>query len=272
MSEKKTLKQFEELEYRDDFMFGKVMEDLDLCHDVLECLLGRPIGKLKEVQTQKEYHYTSEGKSIRMDVYNEEENGSVYDAEMENLNHRSVESHMLPKRVRYYQSLIDSDHLNKNDSYKNLPESTILFICTFDPFKRGLSRYIFCEMCMEDPALSLDDGTKKIFLNCTYDGDGLSEEILDFYHYVMTGEAKNDLTRKINDAVERGRKNEMWRSDYIKERVILHDEREEGREEERYSRIAEMLERGKTPEEIADFCGYSLEQVKEVQEKMLASV
>ena len=102
--------------------------------------------------------------------------------------------------------------------------------------------------------------------------DGSSEEILDFYHYVMTGEAKNDLTKKINDAVERGRKNEMWRSDYIKERVILHDEREEGREEERYSRIAEMLERGKTPEEIADFCGYSLEQVKVVQEKMLASV
>ena len=71
MSEKKTMKQFEELEYRDDFMFGKVMEDPDLCHDVLECLLERPIGKLKEVQTQKEYHYTSEGRSIRMDVYNE---------------------------------------------------------------------------------------------------------------------------------------------------------------------------------------------------------
>ena len=31
-------------------------------------------------------------------------------------------------------------------------------------------------------------------------------------------------------------------------------------------------EMNKTPEEIADFCGYSLEQVKEVQEKMLASV
>ena len=34
-------------------------------------------------------------------------------------------------------------------------------------------------------------------------------------YYVMTGEVKNDLTRKINDAVERGRKNEMWRSDHI---------------------------------------------------------
>ena len=272
MSEKKTMKQFEELEYRDDFMFGKVMEDPDLCHDVLECLLERPIGKLKEVQTQKEYHYTSEGRSIRMDVYNEEENGSIYDAEMENLNHRSVESHMLPKRVRYYQSLIDSDHLSKNDTYRSLPESTVLFICTFDPFKKGLSRYSFSEMCEEDPTLSLEDGTKKIFLNCTFGGDSVSDDIRNFCHYVMTGEAKNDLTKKINDAVERGRKNEMWKSDYIKERVILNDEREagreEGRKEELCTRITEMLSRNKTPEEIADFCGYPLELVKEVQRKI----
>ncbi|HAF25729.1 MAG TPA: hypothetical protein DCG85_00285 [Lachnospiraceae bacterium] len=92
----------------------------------------------------------------------------------------------------------------------------------------------------------------------------------------MTGEAKNDLTKKINDAVERGRKNEMWKSDYIKERVILNDEREagreegrkEGRKEELCTRITEMLSRNKTPEEIADFCGYPLELVKEVQRKI----
>ena len=44
-------KPYEELEFSDDFMFGKVMEDLSLCHDVPECLLQRKIGKLEAVET-----------------------------------------------------------------------------------------------------------------------------------------------------------------------------------------------------------------------------
>ena len=43
----------------------------------------------------------------------------------------------------------------------------------------------------------------------------------------------NPLTKRIDEAVEKGRKNEMWRSEYLKERRILLDEREEGREEGR---------------------------------------
>ena len=46
MSKQRIEKEFEELCYNDDFMFGKVMEDLSLCHDVLECLLQHPVGEL----------------------------------------------------------------------------------------------------------------------------------------------------------------------------------------------------------------------------------
>ena len=52
-------KSYEELEYRDDYMFGKVMEDVNLCKEVLECLLEEPIGELRSVETQREIRYTS---------------------------------------------------------------------------------------------------------------------------------------------------------------------------------------------------------------------
>ena len=39
----------------------------------------------------------------------------------------------IPKRSRYYQSLIDSDCLNKGVLYRNLPDSLICFICMKDP-------------------------------------------------------------------------------------------------------------------------------------------
>ena len=44
--------------------------------------------------------------------------------------------------------------------------------------------------------------------------------------------------------------------------------RVEGREQEKSLRIKSMLLRQKTPEEIADFCGYDLQEVKDVQENI----
>ncbi len=41
------------------------------------------------------------------------------------------------------------------------------------------------------------------------------------------------MTQKINDAVNKARKNEKWRSEFMKERIILQDARAEGREEGR---------------------------------------
>ena len=53
------------------------------------------------------------------------------------------------------------------------------------------------------------------------------------YRYIMTGQPTDELTRKLQRAVEAGRRNEKWRSEYMKE--LLHDDdmREEGRAEGR---------------------------------------
>ncbi len=230
MSEQRAMRSFEELRYRDDFMFGKVMEDKGLCREVLECLLQRPVGELTEVQTQKEIKFTSDGKPIRLDVYNEDSRGSVYDAEMQNLNNKSAEEHQLPKRSRYYQGLIDIDYMNKGNSYKKLPESSVMFICTFDPCGLGLSQYSFRERCDEKPELELGDGTVKIFYNCCYKGVDIPDDLRKLYDYVENGKAESELTKKIDEAVVKGRKNEMWRSQYMKERVLLQDAKEEGKE------------------------------------------
>ena len=61
------------------------------------------------------------------------------------------------------QASIDIDYMNKGNSYQLLPESTVIFICTFDPFKQGVCRYTFTECCEEVSGLELKDGTTKIF-------------------------------------------------------------------------------------------------------------
>ena len=43
----------------------------------------------------------------------------------------------LPKRTRYYQSMIDIDHLASGAEYGDLPDSYIIFISMFDPLERS---------------------------------------------------------------------------------------------------------------------------------------
>ena len=225
-------KSYEELRFTDDFMFGKVMEDKELCRQVLECLLEYPVGELQDIQPEREFRYTLDGKPIRLDVYTKSRD-TVYDAEMQNLNHKSVKDLELPRRSRFYQSMMDGDYLQKGVSYRKLPEGKILFICTFDPFGKGQARYIFENRCEAEPELLLQDGTMKIFYNCTARTEQLPENIRALYEYILTGTGKDHLTRKIEAAVEKARCNEKWRSEYMKE--LLHDDdmRAEGREEGR---------------------------------------
>ena len=48
--------------------------------------------------------------------------------------------------------------------------------------------------------------------------------------------------------------------------------KEEGREEAQSEMIINMIRRGKTVEEIVDFCGYPYEKVKTVADKITTSV
>ena len=229
-------KRYEELTIADDFMFGKAMGDKQLCHDVLERLLEEQVGELENVQPQREFQYTSGGKPVRLDVYTRDRK-RIYDAEMQNLNHQSVERLELPRRSRFYQSTMDTDYLSRGKSYRELPEGKVLFLCTFDPFGLGYARYSFQNLCKENRKLHLKDGTEKIFYNCASNPEKVPENLRELYDYIRNGKVGGELTKRLDEAVGRARKNEEWRSEYMKE--LLHDDdvreegRAEGREEER---------------------------------------
>lgn len=59
---------------------------------------------------------------------------------------------------------MDVAALKPGEPFDNLPDSFVIFICTFDPFGRGRYCYTYREICDEDGA-PLNDGTVKIFLS-----------------------------------------------------------------------------------------------------------
>ena len=123
------MKRYEDLQFRDDFMFGIVMGYDELCRKFLERLLQHPVDKLITLEKQKKIRLTSDGKPIRLDIYTQESStGTLFDAEMQQLGHKKRDDLQLPKRSRYYQAIIDTDMLVQGNSYKKLMESNIIFI------------------------------------------------------------------------------------------------------------------------------------------------
>lgn len=78
-----TVKIIQQLNLEDDFLFAKVMSDKEVCKKVLEKILGVSIREVSIPATQKTINNLYEGKGIRLDVYINHDEGTVYNVEME---------------------------------------------------------------------------------------------------------------------------------------------------------------------------------------------
>ena len=203
---------YEELGLRNYFIFGKVMEDQKLCIQMLESLTGNKIEGLTKIAVENSVKITYDSKNVRYDVYVADSMGKIYDAEVQN--YRKDIRQQLPLRSRFYQGLIDLSVLEKGMSYSELKESYVIFICTFDPFKKGQGCYFFSNKCHNDSSLSLNDGRAIIFFNTKGDFSSLSETATEFLSYMETGIVNGTFSAELETAVKNARHNRKWRAEY----------------------------------------------------------
>ena len=90
-------KTIQTLNLSDDFLFAKVMADSEICRRVLEKILQVPIRRISAPTAQRTIDILFEGKGVRLDVYVNDDEGTVYNIEMQCSKKRN-----LPKRTRYY--------------------------------------------------------------------------------------------------------------------------------------------------------------------------
>jgi len=77
-----TNKEWEELGISNDFIFGKVMQDPKLCKKLLEIILHVKIKWISFPVRQKSIEIYDDAKGIRLDVYVDDDKGTVYNVEM----------------------------------------------------------------------------------------------------------------------------------------------------------------------------------------------
>ena len=232
-------KKYEDLTFTDDFMFCKVMTtNPELCHELLELILGKKVGAFTRLDQQKPIEMKADGKGIRFDVYSEDDSKTVYDCEMQ-----TSRKDNLPKRTRYYQGMIDLNLLERGANYKELKKSYVIFVCTFDPFMQGRHIYTFENLCKEDTNLALGDDTKKVILNTKGIFNDVSPELKRLLDFIDGKEPQDDFTKELSSEVDVVKQNEKWRRDYMTLQMEYNEKYRQG--------LEKGIEQGETSEKEA---------------------
>ena len=257
-------KAFEKLQIKDDFMFSVIMRNPRFCKPFLERILNIKISSIEYPKSQETIDISADAKSVRLDIYVEDGKETVYNIEMQ-----TTENRNLPKRTRYYQGMIDLNILEKGENYRDLKRSFVIFVCTFDLFGEGRHIYTFENRCIQNPELSLLDGTTKIILNTKGIMDDVTPEMKRLLDFIDGKEPEDDFTRELDEAVQSVRKNEKWRLDYMTLQMNYQEKYEQGIEQGNKQAALRMIEAGKLSyEEIAMYSGLTLEQVLELQKEV----
>ena len=253
-----------------DYAFGKIMEDKETCKRFIEQTLDIKIRDLVYLEKQKTLDPAIDVKGIRLDVFVEDDQNTVYNIEMQSANHDA-----LPKRSRYYQGVMDVESLNRGGSYKDLPKCFVIFVCSFDPFGKRHMKYTFTNQCEEVSNLALDDGTTKIFLNTKGKIYNVSRELQDTLRYLeepIIRENSLQLARMVDVQYRKAMSDQKWRQDVkameIRYQELLQEGRAEGRDDREIGIVLGMIEEGASDEMILKYLKISkerLEQIKKIK-------
>ncbi|MBR5095589.1 MAG: Rpn family recombination-promoting nuclease/putative transposase [Treponema sp.] len=259
---------WEQATIANNFIFYKVMRhNPDVCKELLEILLEFKIERI-EMSQEEVVDIDFASKGIRMDVYVKDGDGlKAYNIEMQ-----TTDTEELPERARYYQGVMDVDLLKSGQQYKELRTTYIIFICIDDIFKKGLAKYTFENLCVEDNETKLGDRTQKVFYICKNYDKLLDNRQKAFLRMVTQNSSSDDFTKRVGGLVENAKRNTQWRQQFMewdREMACMRAKgRKEGLAEGAQQKAVEnavmLVKKYKaTPEDAAQDAGAPLDKVLE---------
>ena len=234
---KYTLKPYDELFFTDDFLFSKIMRDPKIAKGVVQNLLGIKVKKIEFVTSQYSIDELYNGKGIRLDAYLEDED-KIIDIEMQ-----SVIKKDEGLRMRYYQSMMDIDHLNRGESFKELKESYVMFICLDDPFSDGKPVYNFVTKELDGNRI-LNDRIHKVIYNASSFEKAENPNVRAFLEFLKRHAATDPLTKEIQTAVNSCKNHQKWRAEYMLWKDQIREWKDEAKEDGLEEGRAEGREEG----------------------------
>ncbi|MGP1520165.1 MAG: Rpn family recombination-promoting nuclease/putative transposase [Treponema sp.] len=249
------MKDFQDLTFQDDFMFCKVLQNMNICKHVLELVLEEELS-VKNITSQKTIENHSESKLVRLDVLAEDEKKNKFNIEMQMVNNDKI-----PQRMRLYQASIDVYMTEKGTFYADMPNTVIIFFCMFDPIGERLPVYTFKNICEQDKNIKLNDGTAKIIINVKAYEKVKNLELKGLMKYICDGIVTNSLTEEIEMAMSNIKQNTTFLKEYKSFYATMQDAKMEGRMEGIYETAKNLIGMNLSIEQIAQATGLSIEEI-----------
>ncbi len=213
----------------DNFLFHEMIADKEsgeeFCRILLRTFLNKEIRHVKITPQKDLYGLDTDMHGIRMDAYLEDISDSnaldadilpdIYDIEP-NL---TYERDSIPRRLRFYQGMIDASNLRKGQAYTSLPNVVIIFILPYDPFGGNQMVYTIQNMIEEDPSIDYNDGALKIILYTKGKAGNASKELQDMLRYFENSTSENVVNPDIefvHHMVNRLKERKETNLDYMK--------------------------------------------------------
>ena len=232
-------RQLQDLNLIDNFLFNRVIDHKEYgprtAEIILTTIMGRKVKIGKIVSEQFMVPDLPENHGIRLDAYIEEpvsdESGlllDVFDIEPDN---KIGKKKQLPKRTRFYHSRIDGRLLPAGKNYRDLPDSWVIFITSFDPFGANRMVYTVKNQCLELPEMEFDDGAVTLFLYVKgEEGNPPRElkELLRYFGETIPENACNSALKTIQGYVDKVKADPRNQEGYMTVQEYLEYEIEEG--------------------------------------------
>ena len=150
----------------DDLMTLVFDRNIEAAELLLNIILQRDDLRVIEVVAQRKYkNPMAGGRSVTLDIYAEDEDGKVYDIEVQ----RAVSGADV-HRARFHSSMIDTKMLKEKQEFRELCDSYVIFITESDVMGAGLSLY-HVERMIKETSSAFHDGSHIIYVNGSYQND-----------------------------------------------------------------------------------------------------
>ena len=243
----------------DDALFIVMSEELDFCQEILSVFLSDPALHVV-CHTPQKIMKNLQGRSCTLDLECILGDGRHVGVEVQKADD---DDHQ--RRVRYDGSLLSTNVTDPGTKFFDVPDVIMVFISKFDIFGGGCSRYRV-DRVVPELNMTVYNGFQEIYINASAD-DGT--EIADLMKIFTVDSEYDDRRFPVTSKIKRRFKETDEGVSRMCEIIEKYkaEGREEGREEERYEIIANMLRDGMNVNTIARIVKMTAEQVMAIGKK-----
>ena len=244
----------------DDVFFQKMMEDKEVCEEILRIILEDSKMRVLECVPQASIKNLN-GKSVVLDVLCRDSDGKYCNVEVQKADD---DDHQ--KRVRYNAALVSMYTMQAGKDYKELPDVKVVFISRFDVFKADHAMY-HVDRVVRETGQKVENGQSEIYVSAKVKDQTSVSELMEYF---TDSNGRKEICPKLSNRVMMFKTEQKEVTEMCE---LMEKERLAGRKEERNRLIVNLVDKlGMSFEDACRFMEIPQGEIEEYRRKVKGNI